>query len=330
MKPVCQGRPMGISSIPDRLPLLVCCRHRVSTVTARIQHPVCRGGDCQRVRDHGENGTLSAVATRMIVTSQPDVPCDVCGRRLLRGEQPDVFLASGRRRTVCELCAPRATHEGWLRETDDHAISLPPARPRRGRNLLGRLRGLREPANELSREMELVESLPGGPGEVSSYDFLASTADVADRSGTRGTHNPQDWVPDGRIGQQETAWPVPAVPFSGAELDLAEPAFTGTDAQAQCALEAFNVGEHPRRVAGVARSLGEPSVTVRPLMDSVDRVAIVIAWELSWYRYEVDLNPEAPSASVVAQGTELSELADEDRLANAVAAADGTLSLTGA
>jgi hypothetical protein len=87
------------------------------------------------------------MATRMIVTSQPDVPCDVCGRRLLRGERPDVFLAGGRRRTVCELCAPRASDEGWLRETEQsHSLKLPPARPRRGHNLLERLRGLREPA----------------------------------------------------------------------------------------------------------------------------------------------------------------------------------------
>jgi hypothetical protein len=263
----------------------------------------------------------------MIVTSQPDVPCDVCGRRLLRGEQPDVFLASGRRRTVCELCAPRATHEGWLRETDNHSISLPPARPRRGRNLLGRLRGLREPANELSPAMELVEplSVSPSPGEGFFHDFPDSAAGGADRSGARRAHSP-----DGGVGQQETAWPVPAVPFSDAELSPTGLVLTSSDAQVQQALEAFNIGEHPRRVAGVARSLGEPSVTVRPMMDSVDRVAIVIAWELSWYRYEVDLGPEAPGASVVAQGTELSELADEDRLANAVAAADGTLSLTGA
>ena len=54
------------------------------------------------------------MATRSIVTSQPDVACDVCGRRLLRGERSDLFLAAGRRRTVCELCAPRAAHEGWM------------------------------------------------------------------------------------------------------------------------------------------------------------------------------------------------------------------------
>jgi hypothetical protein len=84
----------------------------------------------------------------MIVTSQPEIACDVCGRRLLRGEQPDVFLADGQRRTVCELCAPRATHEGWLREGEREAGTVRSARTRRGRNLLERLRGLREPEDE--------------------------------------------------------------------------------------------------------------------------------------------------------------------------------------
>src|ERR1039457_3078901 len=88
------------------------------------------------------------MATRTIVTSQPDVACDVCERRLLRGEQPDVFLAGGRRRTVCELCAPRATHEGWLREADRHSVSLPPSRARRGRNLFDRLGPMGDPVED--------------------------------------------------------------------------------------------------------------------------------------------------------------------------------------
>src|SRR3954468_11585201 len=82
------------------------------------------------------------MTTRTIVTSQPDVACDVCARRLLRGEQPDYFIADGQRRLVCELCAPRATHEGWLREREAAAaVTLPPMRPRRGRSLLDRLIG---------------------------------------------------------------------------------------------------------------------------------------------------------------------------------------------
>jgi len=252
----------------------------------------------------------------MIVTSQPDVPCDVCGRRLLRGEQPDVFLASGRRRTVCELCAPRATHEGWLRETDHLSVTLPPARPRRGRNLLGRLRGLRESEDEIA--MGFVEPLSEDAGQGVAYGLLeSSTAGIATLS---DSDQPEHASSGG-------ASPAPGVPFAGAELDPAAAALTGVDLQAQHALEAFNASEHPRRVAGVARSLGEPSVNVRARHDSAQTIAIVIAWELSWYRYEVDLGLRAQGANVVAQGTELSELSEEDRAANAIADADGTLSL---
>src|ERR1700733_3507541 len=86
------------------------------------------------------------MAARTIVTSHPDVECDVCGRRLLRGEQPDVFLGGGQRRMVCELCTTRAAHEGWRRETETHLGGPRADRSQRGRSLLRRLRQLREPA----------------------------------------------------------------------------------------------------------------------------------------------------------------------------------------
>ena len=244
------------------------------------------------------------MATRVIVTSQPDVACDVCGRRLLRGEQPDVFLAGGRRRTVCELCAPRASHEGWLRETDQrHAVGMGPTRARRGRNLLERLRQLREPTSQPAQETS------------SSSSFASSPTSPLDEP-TPGSYDPFESLP---VLAEE---PV--------SVDIAsEPAPTGGEVKAQRALDVFNAGEHPRRVAGVARSLGTPSVTVSPLIESGGAVAIVVAWELCWYRYEVDLGDEAAGVSVVAQGTELSELAAEDRLANATADGDGVLSLVG-
>ncbi len=92
------------------------------------------------------------MTTRTIVTSQPDVACDVCERRLLRGEQPDVFVAAGRRLTVCELCTPRAAQEGWMRESDTQSVTLPPTRGRRGRSFLDRLRQVGRPALEPAAE----------------------------------------------------------------------------------------------------------------------------------------------------------------------------------
>jgi hypothetical protein len=240
------------------------------------------------------------MSTRTIVTSQPDVACDVCERRLLRGEQPDVFLAGGRRRTVCELCAPRATHEGWLREADRHSVSLPVVRARRGRNLFDRLRQLRDPVDDPAPPTGLQAQEPGADtpyeiGTQASYDFLEPSA-----------------VSDGRLPAGEE----PSAPLTGGDLKV------------ERALAVFNAGEHPRRVAGVARSLGAPEVSVGPVEDSGGRVAIVIAWELCWYRYEIDLGEEASGALVVAQGTELGELAESERLVNATADELGALSLT--
>ena len=79
------------------------------------------------------------MATRSIVTSQPDVECGVCGRRLLRGEHSDVFLDGDQRHDVCDLCAPRASDGGWLRESESQSASAPAPRQRRSR-LFERLR----------------------------------------------------------------------------------------------------------------------------------------------------------------------------------------------
>ena len=89
----------------------------------------------------------------------------------------------------------------------------------------------------------------------------------------------------------------------------------------------FNADQHPRRIVGIARSLGVPSVSVKPLAESGSMVSIVIAWELCWYRYMVDLGDETAGATLTAEGTELSELNGEDRPANAQASTDGRLSL---
>lgn len=256
------------------------------------------------------------MATRSIVTSIPDVACDVCGRRLLRGEHPDMFLAGGQRRTVCELCVPRAAAEGWLREADSHSMGARPTRGRRAGSLLGRLRQLREPVERpMRRESDSVVPLDAADSSPEGlYDFLD------DASMEPSTSYDQELylgsVETG--GSSENTW-------EAIEDGVLPAALTAGDLKVARALEVFNAGEPPRRVAGVARSLGAPSVTVRPLEDSGSMVAIVVAWELCWYRYEVDLGDEAAGPRLVAQGMELDELPAEDRLANAAADERGEL-----
>jgi hypothetical protein len=119
--------------------------------------------------------------------------------------------------------------------------------------------------------------------------------------------------------------PVPAPLTYDPEHDIhAVP--TNGEMKATRAVELFNASDHPRTVAGVARSLGAPGVTVRP-GDEGSMVGIVVAWELCWYRYEVDL-AEGPSAvRVAAQGYELDELPPEDQEGNAAADELGGLAL---
>jgi hypothetical protein len=100
---------------------------------------------------------------------------------------------------------------------------------------------------------------------------------------------------------------------------------TNAELKVARALELFNGSEHTRTVAGVARSLGAPIVSARPSKTEGSVVTIVVAWELSWYRFEVDLGNEAAGVRVTTQGAELSELVPIEQTPNAAADEHGRL-----
>ena len=102
---------------------------------------------------------------------------------------------------------------------------------------------------------------------------------------------------------------------------------TNADMKMTRALDLFNSSAHPRTVSGVARSLGAPIVAVRPSATEGSVVTIVVGWELSWYRFEVDLADEAAGPRVTGQGTELIELDAADQVPNAAADDHGQLHL---
>lgn len=89
------------------------------------------------------------------------------------------------------------------------------------------------------------------------------------------------------------------------------------------ALEFFNATEEPRKVAGLSRSLGEPLVSARADLDA-GRVELTVAWELSWYRWEVAADGRVRE---LAHGDELDELEDGERNWNATVSEDGRLRL---
>jgi hypothetical protein len=77
------------------------------------------------------------------------------------------------------------------------------------------------------------------------------------------------------------------------------------------ALEVFNASEHPRTVAGIARTLGTPHASASTSKSSAAEVLLTVAWELSWYQFGVDLSDGREPVRPRGQGQELSELPPE-------------------
>lgn len=236
--------------------------------------------------------------SREIKTNRGDVLCDVCGRTLLRGERAEPFLHAGQRRLVCELCTVRATHEGWIRESGADELSSVP-RVERGRSLIGRFRGRRAEPEPLEDEIELDPAL---------------AAELEDHPIVR----------ERRPAAPDPPPPPPEVPREPRQVHAVP---TNADLKMERAIDVFNVSEHARTVAGVSRSLGAPEVAVRTSEVEPSVVSLFVMWELSWYRFEVDLSDEAGGARRVAQGAELSELEPDERAVNAVADDRGRIAL---
>jgi hypothetical protein len=237
-------------------------------------------------------------STRDIRTNQVDISCDVCGRTLLRGERAESYLAGGERRQVCELCTVRAQHEGWIREDGGDELTLRTARTEgRGRGFIEKFRARRERAREVADE---------AAAEEAAESFESRHEPAPARAGTGEAVPPPDLPRRPRH--------VRAVP-------------TNAELKVERALEVFNASEHTRTVGGIARSLGAPAVSARPLPDRPSVVGIAVMWELSWYRFEIDLSDEAGGVRQIAQGAELSELDVDEQLVNAAADERGGLHL---
>lgn len=246
----------------------------------------------------------------------------MCGRTLLRGERAEVYLSGGTRHSVCELCTSRALHGGWIREGTVPEYDESNARLDRRRSLLGRWRGRREVGADPGRDAFLIdddrqESSPPGRFEPPGEEPIPPArppARPSARPTSRAAGRPRERANAAETRQREPRH-VRAVP-------------TSIENKISSAVSLFNGSEHPRTVAGIARSLGLPEVSVRPSDTLASMVNIVVAWELCWYRYEVDLSDEVPTVRVAAQGYELDELSAQELQGNATADDRGMLDLS--
>ena len=98
---------------------------------------------------------------------------------------------------------------------------------------------------------------------------------------------------------------------------------TTTQAKVERALDLFNGSSHQRTIAGLARTLGDPFVSAQPDTTQGSQVSVVVAWELSWYRYRVDLGDEADPVMMLDKGEEMEQIDEGLREWNARLDADG-------
>jgi hypothetical protein len=212
------------------------------------------------------------------------VSCDVCGRTILKGEHTETYVGpGGQRHQVCDLCSLRAQQHGWIRESSagDLPARAPRSEPRRG--MLGRLRRRRpsDPPSEPEPELAEQEAMYGADNGAEPAEY----------------EEPQTPVPPPPRPRSRPKDPrhVRAVP-------------TTAEGKVERALDLFNGSDHQRTIAGLARTLGTPFVSVRPDADQQSQVSLVVAWELSWYRYRVDLGDEGDPVMMLEKGDEIDQI----------------------
>jgi hypothetical protein len=216
-----------------------------------------------------------------------------------------------------------------MRETDSQSLSMPPLRSRRGRSLFDRLRQVGRPPGDAARATAATsEPEQQQPGSYDLFDGYTRAGAVPVPPAAQAPEQANGEAPVSDWDGSTTIAAAQAEMQAGAMSESSPPA-ERPSSYVEEAVALFNASEFPRRVAGVTRSLGAPMVNVRSAEHLSSVVTIVVAWELCWYRYEVDLSEPVVETQVIAQGTELTELTREDRTVNAAAADSGALVLTG-
>ncbi|MGH2979530.1 MAG: hypothetical protein ACRDLQ_07820 [Solirubrobacterales bacterium] len=225
------------------------------------------------------------------------VACDVCHRTMLKGERAEPYLTPSReRRLVCQLCAPRAQREGWIREAAAPEMPARPQRPPERRGLLRRRRTAKP-----DPDVDVPVPHPVDP---------TPTSGMVDR--LDDDEEPRRLL--GRRSRPRSPRHVKAVP-TNAQLKIGR------------ALDLFNGSEHPRTVAGIARTLGTPHASASTSKASAAEVLLTVAWELSWYQFGVDLSDGREPVRPRGQGQELSELPAEAQEWNCTVDQNGRIEL---
>lgn len=236
--------------------------------------------------------------------------CDICGRSILAGERTRTYVDRDHEsHEVCDLCIVRAESMDWVPIEN----ASPPA-PDRAGDGSGRMRRLIGRAREsaAARARERAEAKPEPKPEPAAEE----TAESPERRERR--ERIVQRLREGRSAEEEPAAAEPGPPRRRSVPQNPE-------RRIKRAFESFSESPFRRTVSGLIRSLGGPWVSAVTTADEPGLVRITVAWELSWYQWEVDLTADGHPVRELARGDEVSELDEADRVWNAHAAEDGEL-----
>lgn len=248
-------------------------------------------------------------SSKELTPDHQPIECAVCGRTMLKGERPEAFLVrDGGRRVVCELCHRRAEQAGWIREAASPDMPAMAPRLERRPSLLSRLKRARSAEAEQDEGGASDGPPPDAPGAGRTQpwgeDHDEEMEQVISGRGRRPTEPEPERPRDPRH--------VRAVP-------------TNLDVKIAHALDLFNHSHHARTIIGLCRTLGVPWVSALPIIEAPSEVSVVVAWEISWYQYRIDLGDVTEPVMLVAKGDEVSELDPALQNWNASVLEDGAL-----
>ena len=240
--------------------------------------PHLAGKVVEKAQERGRSGPRLASIAAVKKELRPfhdHVTCDVCGRTILKGERTEAYLAPGRRapcRVRAVLRARRA--RGLDPRVRARTTCRRAGRARQERRpLLGRLR--RREARRAARR-----SAGDRAGRGASRAPGRGSRPAPPRAPARAPAGPAPRARRAHHGRGEGGARARAVQL------VPPPAHGG--------------GARPQPGAAVRHRRAGP--------DAPSTVTVLVAWELSWYRYRVDLGDAAEPVALQGKGDELDDI----------------------
>ena len=260
-----------------------------------------RSGRARGVRTDAASGARLAAChltcSRWATRASPDPTCQVCGRR------------PAARRAGDDLPDPR-------RRRGDRLRALPAAR--RGGRLAAPARGGRRAAG-VGRERRR----PRGQMLGGLLSRLPAPRPTARRRRPAEAERPSAARRSAPAAAPGEARPA-AEPRGGARARRAERAGT-TVAEALARLQRQQPPPHRRRADPDARAAAGDGARGRGPRTGSPGARLTVAWELTWYQWEVGAGPGGPEVRESGKGETIDQLRAADRTWNLLVAADGTL-----